>query len=119
MPTSSTCVPSSVWRQSTRCGSIFFQVVGDYAKQAQRNLERVAEQFQQSPSRAARLEPVRWEPDATGRWERASHPVGLVPDPAIDPSRPAVIARCLDEIARATERVSGMAWEINLRNTRF
>jgi len=97
----------------------FFQVVGDYAEQAQRNLERVAQQFQQSPSRAARLEPVRWEPDASGRWERASHAVGPVSDRAIDPSRPAVIARCLDQIARATERISGIAQEINQRNTRF
>jgi hypothetical protein len=87
----------------------FFQVVGDYAEQAQRNLERVAQQFQEPPSRAARLEPVRWEPDASGRWERASHTVGLVPDPSIDPSRPAVIARCLDQIARATERISDIA----------
>jgi len=30
-----------------------------------------------------------------------------------------VIARCLDQIARATERISGIAREINLRNTRF
>jgi len=97
----------------------FFQVVGDYAEQAQRNLERVAQQFQQSTSRAARLEPVRWEPDASGRWERASHAVGPVSDRAIDPTRPAVIARCLDQIARATERISGIAQEINQRNTRF
>jgi hypothetical protein len=97
----------------------FFQVVDDYAEQAQRNLERVAQQFQQSPSRAARLEPVRWEPDASGRWERASDAVGPVPDRAIDPSRPAVIARCLDQIAQATERMSGIAHEINRRNTRF
>ena len=94
-------------------------MVGDYAEQAQRNLERVAQQFQQSTSRAARLEPVRWEPDASDRWERASHAVGPVSDRAIDPSRPAVIARCLDQIARATERISGIAQEINLRNTRF
>jgi hypothetical protein len=87
-------------------------VVGDYAEQAQRNLERVAQQFQQSPSRAARLEPVRWEPDVSGRWERAPHAVGPLPDHAIDPSRPAVIARCLDNIARATERISGIAQEI-------
>ena len=97
----------------------FFQVVGDYAEQAQRNLERVAQQFQPSPRRAARLEPVRWEPDASGRWERASDAVGPVPDGAIDPSRPAIIAHCLDQIARATERISGIAQEINLRNTRF
>jgi hypothetical protein len=97
----------------------FFQVVGDYAEQAQRNLERVAQQFQESPSRAAGLEPVRWEPDASRRWEGASHAVGPLPDRAIDPSRPALIARCLDQIARATERISGIAQEINLRNTRF
>ena len=96
----------------------FFQVVGDYAEQAQRNLERVAQQFQ-PPHRAARLEPVRWEPDATGRWERASGAVGPVKDRAIDPARPAVIARCLDQIARATERMSGIAREINLRNARL
>ena len=96
----------------------FFQVVGDYAEQAQRNLEQVAQQFQ-PPHRAARLEPVRWEPDASGRWERASDAVGIVPDRTIDPSRPAVIARCLDQIARATERISGITREINLRNTRF
>ena len=50
----------------------FFQVVGDYAEQARSNLERVARQFQPSPGRAARVEPVHWEPDASGRWESAS-----------------------------------------------
>ena len=97
----------------------FFQVVADYAEQAQGNLERVAQQFQPSPRRAARLEPVHWEPDATGRWERASGAVGPVQDGAIDPSRPAIIAHCLDQIARATERISGIAQEINLRHARF
>jgi hypothetical protein len=97
----------------------FFQVVGDYAEQAQRNLERSAQQFQESPSRAARLEPVHWKPDASGRWERAFLAVGPLPDGAIDPSRPAVIARCLDQIARATEWISSIAEEINRRNTRL
>lgn len=97
----------------------FFQVVADYAGQAQVNLGRVAQQFEPSPRRAARLEPVHWEPDATGRWERASGAVGPVPDGAIDPTRPAIIAHCLDQIARATERMSGIAREINLRNARF
>jgi hypothetical protein len=97
----------------------FFQVAADYAGQAQKNLEQVAQQFQQSASRAARLEPVRWEPEVSGRWERASGLVSTVPDRAIDPSRPAVIARCLDQIARATERISGIAREINFRNARF
>jgi len=80
---------------------------------------RVAQQFQESPSRAARLEPVHWQPEASGRWARASDAVGPVPDRGIDPSRPAVMARCLDQIARATERMSGLAREINLRNSRF
>ena len=97
----------------------FFRVVGDYAAQAQMNLERTAQQFQQDLKLAARLEPIRWEPDATGRWERASHAVGPVPDRGIDPLRPAVIAHCLDQIARATERISAIAREINLRNARF
>jgi hypothetical protein len=97
----------------------FFQVVADYAGQAQVNLARVAQQFEPSPRRAARLEPVRWEPNASGRWERASGALGPVQDGAIDPSRPAIIAHCLDQIARATERISGIAQEINLRNARF
>jgi hypothetical protein len=70
-------------------------VIADYAGQAQGNLERVAQQFEQSPRRAVRLEG------------------------AIDPSRPAIIARCLDQIAWATERISGIAQEINLRTARF
>jgi hypothetical protein len=95
----------------------FFQVLGDYPEQARSNLERVARQFQRSPDRAARVEPVRWEPDASARWENASHDVGPVPDREIDPWRPAVIARCLDQIARAVERISAIAREINLRDS--
>lgn len=95
----------------------FFQVIGDYAEQAQGNLERVARQFQPSPGRAARVESVHWEPDASGRWENASHDVGPLPDREIDPWRPAVIARSLDQIALAVERISGIAREINLRNS--
>jgi hypothetical protein len=90
----------------------FYQVVGDYAAQAQSNLERVARQFLQPPSRAARIEPVRWEPDTSGRWERSDH----LAEPGIDAARSALIARCLDQIAQATGRISGMAREINLRN---
>src|ERR1700730_14687271 len=69
----------------------FFQVIGDYAERALSNLESVARQFQRSPRRAARLEPVHWQPDASGRWESASHDVGPVSDREIDPSRPAKI----------------------------
>jgi hypothetical protein len=94
----------------------FFQVIGDYAEQARSNLEQVARQFQPSPSRAARVETVYWEPDLSGRWENASRDVGPVPHGEIDPWRPAVIARCLDQIARAVERISGIAGEINLCN---
>ena len=93
----------------------FFQVIGDYALQARTNLERVAQQFQPSPDRAARMEPVRWVPDVTGRWERASHDLAAILDPKIDPWRPAVIARCLDDIARAVEKTSSIARDINLR----
>jgi hypothetical protein len=95
----------------------FFQVLGDYPEQARGNLETVARQFQRSLSRAARVQPVRWEPDASGRWESSSHYVGPVPDQEIDSWRPAVIARCLDQIARAVERISAIAREINLRNS--
>ena len=94
----------------------FFQVIGDYAEQATSNLERVAQQFQPSPSRAARLEPVHWRPDASGRWESAPHDVGQVLNEPLDRWRPAVIARCLDQIARAVQTVSGIVQRINLRN---
>jgi hypothetical protein len=95
----------------------FFEVVGDYGEQARGNLERVAQQFQESHRRAARLEPIRWQPDATGRWESAPHPTVTTPDGEVDPARPVVLARCLDAIAEATERLSGLAREINLRNS--
>jgi hypothetical protein len=94
----------------------FFQVIGDYAEQARGALERVARQFQRSPRRAARIEPVRWEPDVSGRWENASRDVGPVPGGRIDPLRPAVIARCLDRVAQAVGRISAIAREIDLRN---
>src|SRR4029077_7260155 len=95
----------------------FFEAVADYGVQARGNLERVAQQFQEAPRRAARLEPIRWEPDATGRWENAQQRAVTPPDGEVDPARPVVIARCLDSIAHATERLSGLAREINLRNS--
>jgi hypothetical protein len=97
----------------------FFQVAGDYAEQAQRNLEHVAQQFQRDQVSAARLEPVRWRPDVSGRWENAGPGLPPSPDSAIDPGRPAVIARCLDQIARATGQISTIVHEINLRNARL
>ena len=57
-------------------------------------------------------------PDVLGRWRRALHEAGLLPDD-IDPGRITVIARCLDQIARGTERIPSVAQEINLRNDRF
>jgi hypothetical protein len=96
----------------------FFQVLGDYAGQAGTSLEQVARQLQRSPGRAASVEPVHWEPEASGRWEHALGAVGPLSDGGIDLRRPAVIARCLDQIARAVERISGIAQEINLRNYR-
>ncbi len=91
----------------------FFQVIDDYAEQARKNLEQVALQFQPLTSRAARVEPVSWRTDASGRWEIASHDIEPVSDAKINTLRPAVIARCLDQIARAVEKISGIAREIN------
>jgi hypothetical protein len=94
-----------------------FQVVGDYAPQARQNLERLAGQLQPSRPALIRLEPVRWEPDTEGRWQRSSPLLLPVAEGAIDPTRPAVIARCLDQVASATERLSGLAREINRRTS--
>jgi hypothetical protein len=91
----------------------FFQVIGDYAGQARDNLETVARQFEQPPGRSAGPEPIRWEPDVSGRWERAAGAVVPAPGGGIDPWRPAVIARCLDQVARAVEQVSHLAGEID------
>jgi hypothetical protein len=81
-------------------------MVGDYAEQARANLGLVARQFQQSPARAAGLGPVHWEPDASWRWQRSSPAAGTVAGGGIDPTRPALIAHCLDQVASATGRIS-------------
>jgi hypothetical protein len=95
----------------------FFEVIADYPAQASSNLEKVARQFEQPPASASRMRPVRWEPDASRRWEDAARDVRSVPDEQIDPWRPAVIARCLDHVARAIEKTSSIAEEINLRTS--
>jgi hypothetical protein len=51
----------------------------------------------------------------SARWEIAFHEFGPVADTKIDPWRPVVIARSLDQIAHAIERISDIAREINLR----
>jgi hypothetical protein len=51
-------------------------------------------------------------------WQEASDAIRFASDAGIDPSRPAVLAYCLDQIASATERISGVAREINIRNIR-
>jgi uncharacterized membrane protein YccC len=100
-------------------GAWFYQVGRDYAKQAQRNLEQVAEQFQEDAKQAAGVQTMHWEPDISGLWERASREIGPVADPAREKARSTVIARCLDQIARATEGISAKVQEINIRNARF
>lgn len=100
-------------------GARFYQECRDYAAQAQRNLAQVTEQFQEDPKQAAGVHRIRWEPDISGRWERASREIGPVADPAREMVRSAVIARCLDQIARAAEGISAMVQEINIRNARF
>jgi hypothetical protein len=97
----------------------FFQVAGDYADQARENLDHVAQQFQRDLKLAAGLKPIHWEPDVLGRWQRALQEVEPPPDRSLATDRPAVIARCLDQIAQAAERISAIAAEINLRCVRF
>ena len=96
----------------------FFQYLSDYAEQARMNLDRVAQQFQRDPSLAARRAAIHWLPEVLGRWRGALQAAGPLPGD-LDPGRIAVIARCLDQIARGTERISSMAQEINVRNARF
>jgi hypothetical protein len=97
----------------------FFQVVGDFADQARENLHHVAQQFQRDLSHAAGLEAIHWEPDALGRWQRALQELKPAENSSLALDRTAVIARCLDQIAQATERISAIAQEINSRNARY
>lgn len=101
----------------------FFHMGRDYAEQARRNLEQVADQFQKDAKQAALVQAVHWEPDISARWEHASREVGPVAELTFDKARPraklAIIARCLDQIAQATEGISAMVQEINARNARF
>jgi hypothetical protein len=48
--------------------------------------------------------------------DSAARDIGPAPDRRIDPWRPAVIARSLDQFARAVDRISEIVWEINRRN---
>src|SRR5439155_410715 len=62
----------------------FFEVIADYPALASSKLQTVARQFQQPPATAARIEPVRWEPDASRRWEDAARDVRPVPDAEVE-----------------------------------
>ena len=97
----------------------FFQEFGDYADQARENLDQVAGQFQRYLNRAASLEAIHWEPDVLSRWRRALQEVEPSSESSFAASRTAVIARCLDQIAQATARISTIVREINLRNARL
>lgn len=90
----------------------FFQAIGDFPEQATTNLEAVARQFQDPPSRAAA---IRWRPDAIGRWEKSLHDAGPAADPDFVPERLAVVAGCLDQIASSVERISDISYEIDAR----
>ena len=83
----------------------FFQVIDDYAVEAGIKLQEAVQQFQQSPPLAGRFEPVRWQPDRSARWKCVFEDVVPIPDGEIDPRLLAVIARCLEQIAGAVERI--------------
>src|SRR5207245_2239234 len=85
----------------------FFEVIADYPALASSKLQTVARQFQQPPAIAARIEPVRWEPDASHRWEDAAHDVRPVPDPEPGraPVRVPASGRC--RASRASSGTSG------------
>jgi hypothetical protein len=97
----------------------FFQEFGDYADRARENLDHVARQFQRDLKRAAGLEAIHWQPAVLGRWQHVLPEVGPLGNQKIDSGRLAVIARCLDQIAQATESISAIVREIILRNAPF
>jgi hypothetical protein len=96
----------------------FFQVAEVYGDQARKNLDHVIQQFQRDLNLAARLEPIHWEPNVLGHWQDDFRKAGPIEDKAIDLGRPGVIARLLDQIAQAAERISTIVGEINVRNAR-
>jgi hypothetical protein len=89
----------------------FLEAIGDDAEQAGRRLEEVARQFQEVPGGLARVEPVRWQPGLFARWGTED----VLPNEETESSDSAVVARCLDQIARSVERISGVVFEINAR----
>jgi hypothetical protein len=94
----------------------FFRVISNDAQQAQAAMGRVAQQLHEDPRRAVHLGPVLRQPDARERCARSSPAIGAVSEDANDPTRPALIAHGLDQVSRATERISAIAHEIHLRN---
>jgi hypothetical protein len=95
----------SLWRQH------FVEVLADYPQIARVSLESVARQFDDPPRRDGA---IHWPSNATERWDRFTAG-STSPLPIRDAQRLVVIARCLDQIAAATERVSAIACEINAK----
>jgi hypothetical protein len=95
----------SPWRQH------FVTLLADYPQTARVSLEAVARQFDDPPRRDGA---IHWPSNATERWDSFTISSTL-PLPIRDAQRLVVIARCLDQIAAATERVSAIACEINAK----
>jgi hypothetical protein len=89
----------------------FFEENGDFQEQADSKLEEVAQQFQQSRSSVPRMESVRWQSDVAARWASASKDIIPIPEGKSDTSHSAVIACCLDQFARAVERISALHFQ--------
>lgn len=89
----------------------FFNLLADYPTAARTDLEATARQFDNPPRRDVA---IHWESNASGQWD-ASLVGGTPPSDGSDPQRPVVIARCLDQIAAAIERISTIACAINVR----
>lgn len=95
----------SSWRQQ------FVTLLSDYPAAAHAKLEAVAQQFDDPPRRDGAID---WPSSTTDRWDNyTAH--SSSPLPIRDAQRLVVIARCLDQIAAAAERVSTIACEINMK----
>jgi hypothetical protein len=99
----------------------FFRMFADYAEQAGDRLGQLAPRFDRPPKpldRTASLEPIRWEPNVSARWEQMVFSSDAVLENEIELRHLAVIAYCLDRIANAVVTIAAIDRAIDLPHSR-